>query len=194
MFTYVVKCHNARFSTFSIYANLFSIVLNEVFRSLRSMYLQGYYCEAGTYNGSEKACPTGTFRSTVGAKSVEECELCTGGKACTIPGLSNPDKGFLFCLFFVCLFACLFVCLSVQFVSFVSLFCLFVSFVCLFICLVCLFLLSVCLFVCLVCLFSLLFNMYIISLLRLRRRILVFTREQLVDPNVRLYIVRCLFS
>ena len=54
---------------------------------------QGYYCEEGTYPTSEKQCPAGTYRDTRGARSVEDCIPCSGGKACTIPGLPNPDEG-----------------------------------------------------------------------------------------------------
>ena len=50
----------------------------------------GYYCpEADLY---PIPCPKGTFRATVGAGPLSECTDCTGGKVCSQPGLTAPDK------------------------------------------------------------------------------------------------------
>ena len=38
-------------------------------------------------------CPVGKYLDVTGAKTEEECIACSGGKACTIPGLTAPDFG-----------------------------------------------------------------------------------------------------
>lgn len=50
----------------------------------------GHYCPEGT--DLPNPCPPGTFTSTPGRGTVNTCTPCSAGRACTIPGLTAPDK------------------------------------------------------------------------------------------------------
>nr|XP_032658237.1 neurogenic locus notch homolog protein 3-like [Chelonoidis abingdonii] len=51
---------------------------------------QGFYCPAGTHQGTQYSCPPGTFGPRQKLKSIQECQRCPLGKYCEFPGLSTP--------------------------------------------------------------------------------------------------------
>ena len=51
----------------------------------------GYYCPNGTEYASQYPCPIGTFSSSSGVTTQEECIPCTPGSVCTEYGLTEPN-------------------------------------------------------------------------------------------------------
>lgn len=50
----------------------------------------GHFCVEGTH--TPQPCPNGTYSPNTGLQSSPDCLLCDGGKACTVPGLTKPNK------------------------------------------------------------------------------------------------------
>ena len=49
----------------------------------------GAYCPENTTASHEFPCPAGTFSNVTNIQTAAECEQCTGGYFCEVPGKQN---------------------------------------------------------------------------------------------------------
>lgn len=50
--------------------------------SVTGICASGYYCPTGSSTSTQEPCPSGTYRSSEGAASIDDCDICPAGTYC----------------------------------------------------------------------------------------------------------------